>query len=77
MRTGSDATPALYGVCDKYSLPVFGSAVPTGQVFQPNVAGSFFEPLVGGPVTPAQAESRLTISFERSRQKRGPPSFSS
>jgi len=77
MRSGFDATPALYSVCDKYSLPVLGSAVANTPAFQPRADGSFFEPLVSRLVAPAQAESRLSISFERSRQKRGPPSFSS
>jgi hypothetical protein len=77
MRSGSDTAPALYSVCDKYSLPVLGSAVANTQPFAPKATVSFLEPLVSRRIAPAQAESRLTISFERSRQKRGPPSFSS
>jgi hypothetical protein len=77
MRSGSDKAPAFYPVCDKYSLPELGSAVANPQPFEPKATVSFLEPLVSRRVAPAQAESRLTISFERSRQKRGPPSFSS
>jgi len=77
MRSGADATPALYSVCDKYSLPELGSAVVNAQAFEPKATVSFLEPLVSRLVVPAQAESRLNISFERSRPKRGPPSFSS
>jgi len=77
MRSGSNAAPALYSVCDKYSLPALGSAVANAQAFQPKDAGSFFEPLISRRVAAAQVESRLSISFERSRQKRGPPTFSS
>jgi hypothetical protein len=77
MRSGSDTAPALYSICDKYSLPVLGSAVANTPAFEPKAIVSFLEPIVSHLVAPAQAESRLAVSFERSRQKRGPPSLSS
>jgi hypothetical protein len=77
MRSGSNTAPAFYPVCNKYSLPALGAAVVNTQAFEPKATVSFFKPLVSCRVAPAQAESRLTISFERSRQKRGPPPFSS
>jgi hypothetical protein len=77
MRAGSAAAPALYSVCDKYSLPALGSPAANTPAFQPKATGSLYETLVSRRVAPVQAESLLSICFERSRGKRGPPSFSS
>ena len=77
MRSASETAPALYAVCDKYSLPALGSALANTPAFQPKGLASFFEPIVSQRVAAAQVASLRNISFERSRQKRGPPTFSS
>ena len=68
-------TPSLYTSCALYPLSQLVSYAPVGSfVFLPVVRLSF-NPPVRHQVAAAQTDARLTFSFERSGQKRGPPSF--
>jgi hypothetical protein len=52
-------------------------AVTHGNAFAPPLAQAIFAGVVAHPATTAQTKSKLRISLNRSRQKRGPPaSFS-
>jgi len=52
-------------------------AVTHGSTFVPPLTQAIFAGLVAHPAITAQTESKLRISLNRSRQKRGPPvSFS-
>lgn len=57
--------------------PFCPNAMPTAHpdVFSPGVSASVFAALVSHPAGVAQTESKWRISRDRSRQKRGPPSF--
>jgi hypothetical protein len=46
-----------------------------GNMFVPPTAQAIFADLVAHPAVAAQTESRLRISRNRSRQKRGPPTI--
>jgi hypothetical protein len=50
-------------------------AVVHGNAFVPPTAQAVFAGLVAHPAVAAQTESKLRISQNRSRQKRGPPSL--
>jgi hypothetical protein len=50
-------------------------AVVHGNTFVPPPAQAVFAGLVGHPAVAAQTESKLRISRNRSRQKRGPPTI--
>jgi hypothetical protein len=73
---GSNAQPALRSRCDQWPfLPPFSSRALTPSVFVPKASQRFFAAIVSHPAAQAQVEGRFRLSFERSRQKRGPPSF--
>ena len=73
---GSDAELAIYSLCDKCPfLPPANSTVVNPSVFLPGDSQVLFAAIVSRPVAHAQIEPRFHISFERSHQKRGPPSF--
>ena len=55
-----------------YGAPAF--AVFHGATYVPLAAQAIFAALVAHPAHTAQVESKLRISEDRSRQKRGPPS---
>jgi hypothetical protein len=59
--------------CPYYPASV---AVFHGNAFVPPTAQVIFAGLIAHPAVVAQTESKLRISRERSRQKRGPPSLS-
>ncbi|HVW76262.1 MAG TPA: hypothetical protein VHB45_01525 [Alloacidobacterium sp.] len=57
--------------------PYCPAAIATAHsdAFVAPTAQAVFAELVAHPASPAQTESKLLISRNRSRQKRGPPSF--
>lgn len=67
----------VYSRCGNFPLstPVSSAALnPT--VVLPNTWVLIFAAVVSHPVVQQQTEARFRISFERSRQKRAPPSLS-
>ena len=50
-------------------------AVVHGNTFVPPTAQAIFASLIAHPAVAAQTESKLRISRDRSRQKRGPPTL--
>jgi hypothetical protein len=68
--------PSLYSVCNRcpFSTPASSPAV-NFPVFPPTRARFFVKAIFNRQVAPEQLARRLGPSFERSRQKRGPPSF--
>jgi hypothetical protein len=50
-------------------------AVVRGNTFVPAIAQAVFAGLVAHPAVAAQMQSKLSISRNRSRQKRGPPTI--
>ena len=50
-------------------------AVVRGKAFVPPTAQAVFAGLVAHPAVAAQTESKLRISRNRSREKRGPPTL--
>ena len=76
-RSASDAEPAIYALCDKYpfSGPASSTAVNPSVFLTRGSQQLFFAAIVSDPVAQEQIEARFRISFARSRQKRGPPSF--
>lgn len=71
---GSNAQPAIRSLCDQWPflLPVSSTAVST-SVFLPQTRQVLMAAIASHPVIQVQTESRFQVSFERSRQKRGPP----
>jgi hypothetical protein len=68
----------LYAVCDQCPASAqLSSPAVHAPVFPPVRVGSFLERLAVRRIAPEQSVARLNISFERSRPKRGPPSFRS
>jgi hypothetical protein len=68
--------PSLYSPCDQRPLlPPSTPTVANPWAFLTKTSQLFLAPIVVWPVTRAQIEALFRISFERSRQKRGPPSF--
>jgi hypothetical protein len=71
----SATEPAIYSLCRQFpSQPVSSTAV-NPSVFLPKPSQLFFAAINSHPVAQDQIETRYRISFERSRQQRGPPSF--
>lgn len=56
--------------CPFHVLPPAAMVVPT---FAPSASASIFAEVVRHPAVAPQVEARQRISFDRSRQKRGPP----
>ncbi|MEI9978594.1 MAG: DUF2946 family protein [Edaphobacter sp.] len=50
-------------------------AIVQGNAFVPPTAQAIFAELIAHPAVVAQTESKLRISRNHSRQKRGPPAF--
>ncbi len=63
---------ALVQQCPFYPRVV---ATTHADVLSPTLAASIFAGLVSHPAGSAQTESKWRIARDRSRQKRGPPSF--
>jgi hypothetical protein len=59
--------------CPYHIFPPATMVVPT---FAPSTAASVFAGVVRHPVVTPQVEARQRVSFDRSRQKRGPPALS-
>ena len=67
---------AMYGVCGEYPFSTAMSyAQESATVFPPKATELSFEAIVSHPIEQTQTEARYRISFARSRQKRGPPTF--
>lgn len=68
--------PALHAVCSQYPyVPVVSSTAVNPWIVQPASSPLNFAAVISCPVAHAQIEALFRVSFERSRQKRGPPSF--
>ncbi len=78
-RVESDGRQGLRFAAPIEKCPYFPAAVvvlhPT--LFVPAMSSAIFAGLVSHPSGVAQIESKLRISLDRSRQKRGPPAISS
>jgi hypothetical protein len=78
MLAGSRTAPSIYARCDQYPvLPAVSSSAVNGALFVPGCVGILLWTIGAHLMARAQSESRLILCFERSRLKRGPPSFSS
>ena len=62
-------------VAEKCPYAPAAPAVMHLSVFAPPAAEAVFAGLVGHPAVHAQTAAQYRISFDRSRQKRGPPSL--
>jgi hypothetical protein len=72
----SDTSPGMYSVCDRFPwLQPASSTAVNPSAFLPEASQLFFAAIVSHPAAHEQTEARFRISFARSRQKRGPPSF--
>ena len=69
----SGSTPALAQVTEKCPYTPLAPATMHGHIFKPILAALIFAEIVSYPVSRPQMVARLRISFDRSRQKRGPP----
>jgi hypothetical protein len=76
METAPKSGAAFKSIAEKCSCPMHPSV--TSQGFSPAVAakGVFYAGVLSHPACYAQSEAQYRVSFDRSRQKRGPPSIS-
>ncbi len=73
---GTAAELAIYAVCGACPFSTAMSyATESATVFPPKATELSFEAIVSHPIEQTQTEARYRISFARSRQKRGPPTF--
>jgi len=63
-------------VSDKCPYTPATSAILLLPSFTPSTAASIFAGVTRHPAISPQTDAQLRISFDRSRQKRGPPSYS-
>jgi hypothetical protein len=68
-----DRTPQFGAPVEKCPYCPAAIAVVHGDTFGPPPSQAIFAGLIAHPVVAAQTESKLRISRNRSRQKRGPP----
>jgi hypothetical protein len=67
---------ALYAVCSQCPVSAqLSSPALHVPVFPPVQAALSFDALAIRRIAPEQSAARLSISFDHSRRKRGPPSF--
>lgn len=71
----SATDPTIYSVCGQFPVQPVSSTAVNPSVFLTKASHPFFAAISSHPVVQEQIEARYRISFERSRQKRGPPSF--
>jgi hypothetical protein len=70
----SSTQPAIRSICDQWPVLFhISSTAVSPSVFLPPATQLFYAAIASHPVAQAQTESRFRISFDRSRQKRGPP----
>jgi hypothetical protein len=63
------------GITEKCPYIPAGAAVLHLSIFEPPTSGAVFAGLVSHPAIHAQTATQHRVSFDRSRQKRGPPSL--
>lgn len=73
MASHSTQSRVIGTECPYHILPPAVMVVPT---FAPSTAASIFAGVLRHPVVTPQVEARQRVSFDRSRQKRGPPLLS-
>jgi hypothetical protein len=73
MASHGTQTRAIGTKCPYHIFPPAVMVVPT---FAPSTAASVFAGVVQHPVVTPQVEARQRVSFDRTRQKRGPPVLS-
>jgi hypothetical protein len=69
--------PQFLSPADKCPYFPVSTAIVQGNAFGMPIAQAIFAELIAHPAITAQTKSKLRISLNRSRQKRGPPSLSS
>lgn len=62
-------------VGEKCPYSVAPPAILAAAVYAPSASGSIFAGVARHPAVAAQVEAQLRISFDRARQKRGPPAI--
>lgn len=75
MSTGGSDSRGAGAVHEKCPYTPAAPAVLVLPSFTPSTAASIFSGITQHPATVAQTEAQLRISFDRSRQKRGPPTL--
>jgi hypothetical protein len=73
MTTATSKAPQVSAPCDKCSYRQNSTGAVHLQVFTPGTASAQHAGALRQPPLAAQAECLWRISFDRSRQKRGPP----
>ena len=77
MQGMMDQSPGPHFSAPLEKCPFFPKALATGVraqvLFAPGASSLFFAALASHPAIAAQSEARYRISFDRARQKRGPP----
>lgn len=73
MASRSPQTRIIGVECPYHMFPPAVMVVPS---FAPSTSASVFAGIVQHPVVTPQVEARQRVSFDRTRQKRGPPAFS-
>ena len=68
----NSSVPTLWQKCPSPVTPPAVSVLPS---FTPSPSASIFAGVRRHPAAAAQVEARQRVSFDRSRQKRGPPVF--
>jgi hypothetical protein len=73
-QEGLGSHPAMRSICGDWPILLGASSTAISpSVFLPPAEQLFFAAFISHHAVQEQAESRFRISFERSRQKRGPP----
>lgn len=73
MAIGASQGNSMRTVGEKCPYSIAPPAVLVLPTFTPSTAASVFAGIVRHPATAPQTEAQQRISFDRSRQKRGPP----
>ncbi|MGC2547840.1 MAG: hypothetical protein WA426_18490, partial [Silvibacterium sp.] len=71
--TASSPGPSMGKVSEKCPYSIAPPAIPILSSFKPSTAASVFAEIARHPAVAPQTEAKRRISFDLSRQKRGPP----
>jgi hypothetical protein len=72
---GATQSSGIGVVSDKCPYTPAASVVPVLRSFTPATAASIFAGIASHPAVSPQTAAQLRISFDRARQKRGPPAL--
>jgi hypothetical protein len=76
MRTQTrNSSPAVSTVAEKCPCYVYTAVSPQAKLCTPTTSQAIFAGLLQHPAVSAQTEVNYRISYDRARQKRGPPTL--